>query len=285
MLFRSNTQARQKLTLEAELRHAIERDQLLLHYQPKVDATSGRIKGAEALIRWQHPQWGLVSPAQFVPLAEETGLIVPISDWVMQSASRQLGEWYRAGQTEFSLAINLSSPSFQQANLVSRVSDLLKTQAVPPAKLTIEVTESILIKDTSLALSTLSRLRELGVRISMDDFGTGYSSLSYLRHLPIDQLKIDRSFIKDITEDAEDTAIAAAIIALAQSLRLEVVAEGVETRGQVDLLTARGCRMMQGYYFSRPVPADEFTQMLNQNNASAADWKVSLSRFPAIGSA
>ena len=141
-----NSQARHKLTLETELRHAIERDQLLLHYQPKVDSTSGRIKGAEALIRWQHPQWGLVSPAQFVPLAEETGLIVPISDWVMQSASRQLGEWYKAGHTEFSLAINLSSPSFQQANLVSRVSDLLKTHAIPPSKLTIEVTESILIK-------------------------------------------------------------------------------------------------------------------------------------------
>jgi len=187
--------------------------------------------------------------------------------------------------TDIGLAINLAAPSFQQANLVPRVSDLLKTHAVPPGKFTIEVTESLLIKDAGSAVSTLSRLRELGVRISMDDFGTGYSSLSYLRRLPIDQLKIDRSFIKNITEDADDAAIAAAIIALAQSLRLEVVAEGVETLGQAHLLAARGCRMMQGYYFSRPVPADEFTQMLTQNNASAGDRKVSLSGFPAIRAA
>ena len=263
-----NAQACRKLSMEGELRHAIERDQLLLYYQPKIDSVSGAISGAEGLVRWQHPQWGLIPPAQFIPLAEEMGLIVDIGDWVMKEAAQQLGRWHLAGFNA-GLAINLAAPSFHQTDLVANVSKLLEAHQLQKGAFTIEVTESLLIKDSDSAISTLAQLRELGVRISMDDFGTGYSSLSYLRRLPIDQLKIDRSFIMEITESPDDAAIVAAIIALAHSLRLEVVAEGVETLPQAHMLRAQGCPTLQGYYFSRPVPIMEFEAMLMRGNEYA----------------
>ena len=252
-----NTAAFAKIMLESELRKAMERDQFVLHYQPKVDAVTGRIKGVEALIRWAHPEWGLLAPGRFITLAEETGLIVGIGNWVLESACRQLAQWRDAGFADISIAINLASPSFRQEDLVARVRAALRHHKVEPRLLQLEATESMMMSDVERTMQTLSELRQIGVRLSIDDFGTGYSSLSYLRRFPIDQLKIDRSFVAEMTKNADDAAIIAVIVSLGRTLGLEVVAEGVETLQQARLLREMECDVLQGYHFCRPLPADE----------------------------
>ena len=257
-----NTTAFAKLTLENELRKAIERDQFVLYYQPKVEAASGKIAGVEALIRWSHPEWGLMAPGQFIPMAEEAGLITAIGDWVLEAACRQLRKWRDCGLPTVSVAINLASPSFGQNDLALQVHAALDRNGVEPHLLQLEATETMMMTNVERTMQTLTELREIGVTLSIDDFGTGYSSLSYLRKFPIDQLKIDRSFVTDMTTNADDAAIVAAIVSLGRALGLEVVAEGVETRRQACLLRDLGCNLLQGYYFSRPVPADEIAALL-----------------------
>ena len=254
--------------MENELRHALERNELLLHYQPKIDATSGRITGVEALMRWQHPERGLVPPGVFIPVAEETGLIVAMGEWVLEEACRQKKAWRDAGLPGIDMAINLASPSFRKPDLVERVASVLQQYGVPPAELCLEATESILMRDADVTMATLNRLRDLGVKLSVDDFGTGYSSLSYLRRFPLNQLKIDRSFVKEITENPDDAAIIAAITSLARTLKLEVVAEGVETAEQASRLAEQGCTIMQGYYFSRPLPTEQITRLLGDASSN-----------------
>ncbi len=259
-----NSAAIERLRLENELRRALERDQLSLYYQIKVDARTGGIAGVEALLRWRHPELGMVPPVTFVPVAEEIGLIVSFGEWVLEAACRQLQSWRAAGLPPVPMAVNLASPSFQQANLAERVASALRRHGVPAAELCIEATESILMRDADATMATLKQLRELGVKLSIDDFGTGYSSLSYLRRFPIDQLKIDRSFVNDLAVNSDDAAIIAAIASLARSLGLDVVAEGVETVEQARLLAKQGCYIMQGYFFSKPLPAAELTLLLEQ---------------------
>jgi diguanylate cyclase (GGDEF)-like protein/PAS domain S-box-containing protein len=252
-----------RLTLENNLRQALERSEFVLHYQPQVEAHSGRIIGCEALLRWQHPEQGLMSPAEFIPLLEETGLIVPVGRWVLETACAQLAAWQREGHHAIVLAVNIASRQFQEPGLAALVGELLQRHAIQPRQLELEITESTLMRHIATTADTLDTLAQLGVRIALDDFGTGYSSLSYLRRFPIDTLKVDRSFVRDIPGDADDTAIARAIIALAQSLHLHVIAEGVETRDQLTFLCDLGCESMQGYLFSRPVPAEAFARLLS----------------------
>jgi diguanylate cyclase (GGDEF)-like protein/PAS domain S-box-containing protein len=260
-----NASAFHKLTLETGLRHALERNELILHYQPKVDIATRRIDGFEALVRWQHPDLGLVSPGEFIPLAEETGLIVPIGEWVLDTAARQTAAWQAAGFDRASVAVNLATPNFVQGKVVAQVARVIAATGLPPGSLEIEVTESVLMSDAATAIETMRELRALGVKLSIDDFGTGYSSLSYLKKLPIGTLKIDRSFIRDVMSNPEDAAITTAIIAMARSLNLSVVAEGVETEEQAGFLLRCGCPLMQGYLFSRPVPPEAATALLESD--------------------
>ncbi|MEK7758764.1 MAG: EAL domain-containing protein, partial [Pseudomonadota bacterium] len=231
-----NARAERRLTLETGLRHALERGEFLLHYQPQVDIVSGDIRGAEALIRWQHPDWGLVPPAEFIPLAEETGLILPIGEWVLTEACTQARHWHDAGHAGLRIAVNLSGRQLAQKNLVEIVAATLTRCAVARGMLELEITESLLMQDLERIAATLEALVALGVTVSMDDFGTGYSSLSYLKRLPIDVLKIDQSFVHDIGSDPDDAAIVQAIIAMAHSLGIKVIAEGVETAEQLAFL-------------------------------------------------
>jgi diguanylate cyclase (GGDEF)-like protein len=269
-----NAAALEKLTLENELKHAIERDQFVLHYQPKIDVYSSTIIGVEALIRWRHPQRGLVPPGLFIGMAEEIGMIVPIGQWVLHTACRQLTAWRQLNLPEISVAINLASPSFRSAQLAKEVSAVLASFQLRPDLLELEVTESMLMQDVGVTLRTLSELRELGVKLSIDDFGTGHSSLSYLRRFHVDQLKIDRSFVAEITNSSDDAAITAAIIALGRNLDIEVVAEGVETEAQAKLLHEQGCRLLQGYFFGKPVPAEDLIERIRTKLAIAVSLKV-----------
>ncbi|GEM_PF-1239169 len=259
-----NTWAVQHLELETALRHALERGELELHYQPKVDLASGRISGAEALIRWRHPGMGLVSPGDFIPLAEETGLIVPIGEWVIETACAQIRAWQDAGLPPIGVAVNLSARQFREPNLPEVIAQALRLNDLPPRFLELELTESMLMHDPEQAAATLHRLKALGLRLALDDFGTGYSSLGYLKRFPIDSLKIDRSFVRDITSDPDDAAIARSVISLAHSMGLGVVAEGVETEGQLHYLRRHSCDELQGYYFSRPLPADDLARLLQE---------------------
>jgi diguanylate cyclase (GGDEF)-like protein len=252
----------ERLTLESSLRKAIEQGELLIHYQPQVTPGDGRIVGAEALIRWNHPQHGLVSPAQFIPLAEETGLIVPITEWVLATACRQALEWRAAGLPPIRMAINLSAQHFKHLALVETVRKLLDQTGFDAAMLDLELTESLLMENLDVAVAMLEQLSALGVRLSIDDFGTGYSSLSYLKRLPIHALKIDRSFIRDLDSDRSSAAIVRAIIDLAHHLDLEVVAEGVEDAPQLDQLRRLGCDEIQGFYYSRPLAPAAFAELL-----------------------
>jgi EAL domain-containing protein (putative c-di-GMP-specific phosphodiesterase class I) len=259
-----SARAFERLTLESSLRHAIERNEFRLYYQPQIDTTSGAILGVEALLRWQHPDFGLVAPAEFIPLLEETGLIVPAGDWVLHTACEQLRAWHAAGWPRLRMAVNLSPRQFQATGLAETVKRGLSTLGCDPGLLELEITESVLLRHTAATLETLEALHALGVRMAIDDFGTGYSSLSYLRRYAIDTLKIDRSFVHDVPGDADDSALASAIIVLAQSLKLDVIAEGVETEAQRDFLSERGCHQMQGYLFSRPLPAGDITRLLEK---------------------
>jgi EAL domain-containing protein (putative c-di-GMP-specific phosphodiesterase class I) len=257
-----NATAHQRLTMENHLRRALDRDELLLHYQPKIDASSGRIVGAEALLRWKHPELGLVSPAQFIPLAEETGLIKPIGEWVLATACRQNRQWQDAGHAALPISVNMSAANFRAGNLPELVDRALAASRLAPGLLELEMTESLLMHNVEETTELLHRLKAAGVRLSIDDFGTGYSSLSYLKRFPLDVLKIDRSFVTDVATNPGDKAITSAIVALARSLDLGVVAEGVETLVQADLLQSLGCHVMQGFYYSRPVAPAEFETLL-----------------------
>jgi diguanylate cyclase (GGDEF)-like protein len=249
---------RERLALENDLRTAIPNGELVVFYQPKVDTGSGRITGAEALIRWRHPVRGLVPPSTLIPIAEETGLIVAIGDWVLREACRQLRAWHDMGMTHLTIAVNLSAEQFTQPDLVGRVKDALRDAGLPARCLELELTESSVMRDTERSVRLLGEIAALGVRISVDDFGTGYSSLSYLRRLPLHTLKIDRSFIRDIEHSREDAEIVRAIVSLAHSLDLGVTAEGVETGGQHDFVQRLGCEEFQGFLCSEPVPPAEF---------------------------
>lgn len=257
-----NSKALERLKLEKSLRLAVARAELLLHYQPRVSLATGRIVGLEALVRWQHPEMGLISPAKFIPLAEETGLIEEIGEWVLRTACAQNKAWQDNGLMQVGVAVNLSPRQFKRQDLVAQVAAVLKETGFDPRYLELEITENLLMQDVETAISTLTRLKAIGVKISIDDFGTGYSSLSYLKRFPIDTLKIDQSFIRDITADPDDATIAKTIISMAHGMRLKVVAEGVETDEQMSFLHAHDCDEIQGYYFSRPVPAAEFVQLL-----------------------
>ena len=239
--------------LETDLRHAIERNELVLHYQPKFDIASGAMRGVEALVRWQHPQRGLVPPGEFIPIAEDSGLIVPLGRWVLNAACRQLERWRAAGLAVPRCAINLSARQFASETLIDDVLEALSASGIPAALLEVEITESVLMADPDRAHATLQRLHKLGVHIAIDDFGTGYSSLAYLKRFPAQTLKIDRSFVSGLPLDRDDAAITQAVIALSHSLGLQVVAEGVETQAQLDFLQGLGCDEVQGYLTGRPM--------------------------------
>jgi EAL domain-containing protein (putative c-di-GMP-specific phosphodiesterase class I) len=257
-----NSRAARRLDLETALRHALERDEFVLHYQPQVDLSSGQMIGVEALIRWQRPETGLVSPLDFISLAEETGLIVPIGEWVLRTACAQNLVWQKAGLPPLHMSVNIAARQFQQQNLTEVVARILEETGLDPRWLTLEITESTVMHDARATIETLQQIGALGVGLSVDDFGTGYSSLSYLKRFPLNYLKIDKSFIDDITSNRNDAAIATAIISMAGSLEIKVIAEGVETLAQLRILSAHGCDAMQGYYFSRPLPAGELTRLL-----------------------
>jgi diguanylate cyclase (GGDEF)-like protein/PAS domain S-box-containing protein len=265
-----NAQALERLQMEAQLRRALERNEFVLHYQPRVEAATGRIVGAEALIRWQHPERGLLPPAEFIPLAEDAGLVIPIGEWVIEAACRQCAAWKALGLEPVPVAVNLAATHLRQSSLPARVSRALRRHGVSPDSLEIEVTESILLADPELSTRIARELAGMGVNLSIDDFGTGYSSLSYLKRLPINTLKIDRSFVRDLGVDADDEAIVGAIVALGHSLKLKVVAEGVESEAQLAFLKSLRCDEYQGYYMSRPVEADVFSQLLRQQNVVEA---------------
>jgi diguanylate cyclase (GGDEF)-like protein len=250
------------LALEIELRRAMENGELELHYQPKVDISTNRVRSAEALVRWRHPTRGLVPPMQFIPVAEETGLIVPLGEWVLRQACSQIRRWIDAGMTPVRVAVNLSAKQFRDADLASVVKSALSDANLEPGFIELELTESAVMHNPEQSAATLARLSEMGVHISIDDFGTGYSSLSYLRRFPLDKLKIDRSFIRDLMKNPDDVSIVKAIISLAHSLRLRVVAEGVETAEQLDFLRQLGCDQYQGFYCSPAVTADAFADLI-----------------------
>ena len=252
-----NAHSFERLALESALRHALEREEFVLHYQPKVDIGSGRIVGVEALLRWNHPDLAMVGPNQFIPLAEETGLIVPIGRWVLQTACAQAAAWQREGLPGLRVAVNLSARQFSDDALIGDIGAALSDASLAPEGLELEITESMVMQNPERAVLTLNRLREMGISVSIDDFGTGYSSLGYLKRFPIDNVKVDRSFIKDLPHDADDAAITRAVIAMAQSLRIRVIAEGVETKEQLQFLRDHECDECQGFYLSRPLPAGE----------------------------
>ncbi|MBL1179310.1 EAL domain-containing protein [Pantanalinema sp. GBBB05] len=264
-----NTSAREQLELETDLRKALAKNEFLLYYQPQVDIYTGEILSLEALLRWQHPQLGLVPPNQFIPLAEETGLICPIGAWVIRTACEQHQAWCAAGLPPIRIAVNLSVRQFQQSNLVETIVQALQETHTSPCYLELEITESIAMQDVELTVAVLQELRQMGIQIAMDDFGTGYSSLNSIKHFPLQTLKIDQSFVRDLMSDPSDVAIAKAVIALGQGLHLNVLAEGVETIEQLEFLRSLGCQAAQGYFFSKPLPIAMMTQLLQESTTQA----------------
>jgi diguanylate cyclase (GGDEF)-like protein/PAS domain S-box-containing protein len=264
-----NARARERLQMETLLRHAVDRNEFVLHYQPRIELDSGRIVGAEALIRWHHPQRGLLQPKDFIPLAEDARLVIPIAEWVIAQVCRQVSAWRAAGMTTVPVAVNLAAPHLSESALPELVERVLHEHGLPASVLELEVTESILMHDPEQSLANARRLADLGVSLSIDDFGTGYSSLSYLKRLPIGALKIDQSFVRDIATDPDDAAIITAIIAMAHSLNLRVVAEGVETEAQRRFLLDHGCDEFQGFLVSVPLGAEAFAQLLDTPAQSA----------------
>ncbi|MBC3366386.1 EAL domain-containing protein [Pseudomonas sp. SWRI154] len=259
-----NSNARKQLQLLQDLRIAVEQRQFSLHYQPKFDAANGRPVGAEALLRWTHPTQGLMMPDTFIDLAEKTGLIIPIGEWVLNEACRQMREWYVLGYTDWRIAVNLSALQFCHAGLVQSVAKALETHHLPANSLTLEITETTAMSDADASMTVLQQLSDMGVDLSIDDFGTGYSSLMYLKRLPANELKIDRGFVRDLEHDSDDAAIVSAIVALGQALGLRIVAEGVETDVQQDFLTQLGCDSLQGYLLGHPLPAERFLHNIRQ---------------------
>jgi diguanylate cyclase (GGDEF)-like protein len=276
-----NAAIQRRVALEDRLRTALDQNEFLVHYQPQFDLTRGRIIGAEALLRWKHPELGLVSPGQFLPIAEETGLIVPLGDWILRTACEQNARWNREGHRGLRVSVNVSSQQFLEPGLADVVKSALEQSHLAPISLELEITESSLLRDVEVTVNTLRRLKDLGVRLAIDDFGTGYSSLAYLKRLPIDVLKIDQSFIRTLTTDPADATITQTIVQLASGLNLNTIAEGVETLEQLLLLGSYGCSRMQGYLFGKPAPPELFERWLanppfrwiqgERENASNAD--------------
>ncbi|MDH5641809.1 MAG: EAL domain-containing protein, partial [Nitrospira sp.] len=266
-----NAKAVEHLIMENRIRHALQRNEFTLYYQPQVDLHRREITGLEALIRWHHPDLGLLYPNQFLPLAEDTGFITAIGDWVLHKACWQAAQWQRAGLPAIRMAVNLSPLQFKQPTLVDSVAAALKNSGLDPDNLELEITENFLVDNVDNAIVTLRKLHELGVQLAIDDFGTGYSSLSYLKKFPLNSLKIDRSFVRDISTDEGDAAIAEAIIALGQTLQLRVMAEGVETEEQLYFLRSRGCDQAQGFLIGEPLPPEK-----------VPDWCLDTGTYRAI---
>jgi diguanylate cyclase (GGDEF)-like protein/PAS domain S-box-containing protein len=258
-----NRRTLERMAIKNKLSHALERNELFLLYQPQVDLQSGRIIGAEALVRWDHSLYGNVLPAQFIPIAEENGLIPPIGEWVLREACRQNQKWRKLGLMKITMAVNLSAVQFRQKNLGEIIKDVLHESGLAPSGLELEITEGIVMQDAEAAILLLEDMKAMGLKLSVDDFGTGYSSLSYLKRFPIDKFKIDQSFVHDLATDTDDAVIVSTIISMAHSLKLKVIAEGVETAEQLAFLKQQGCDEIQGYYFSKPVSAEEFTKLLS----------------------
>ena len=261
----------ERLTLGSQLRHAVARGELRLHYQPKVDLKSGRISGAEALLRWQHPEQGLVPPGRFISLAEEMGLIGEIGNWVIARACHDAARWLRLGLGEIKIAVNVAQPQFQGGGLCNVLTDALAASGLPARLLVVELTESMLMGDGQAALATMHEMKSIGVSLSIDDFGTGYSSLSYLKRMPVDELKVDRSFVMDLPGGAADIAIVRTIVSLGHNLGMTVVAEGVETQEQLDTLKTLDCDTFQGFLFSRPLAEDRFSAFLRERALANAE--------------
>jgi EAL domain-containing protein (putative c-di-GMP-specific phosphodiesterase class I)/DNA-binding NarL/FixJ family response regulator len=256
----------EKLALEALLRRALAQGEFQVYYQPQVDIATGQIIGAEALVRWQNPDRGIISPADFIPLAEETGLIIPIGEWVLLSACAQTASWLAAGFSPFRVSVNLSARQLSDPELKARIVQILETTGLEPANLELEMTESALVENATVAGTTLNELKALGIRIAVDDFGTGYATLGYLKQFAFDSLKIDQIFVRNANEDAQNAAITTAVILLGHSLNMTVVAEGVETEAELAFLRDQQCDIMQGYLFSRPQPASLFESLLVADN-------------------
>ena len=269
-----NAASVERLTLETGLRRAIEDGSLELHYQPQVEMKSGRIIGAEALLRWKHPERGYISPSSFIPIAEDSGLILPIGEWVLERACAQAVTWQRAGLPQIAVAVNVSGVQFQRQDLTAIVRRKLDATGLAPSLLHIEITETVIVSARERAVAVLAQLRELGVRLALDDFGTGYSSLSYLKDFPIDTLKIDRSFVSEMLTDSTTASIIEAIISMTRVLGLSVIAEGVEDQAQYKFLQEIGCDAVQGFYVSKPVPANEFAALLVERRQPASPGAV-----------
>jgi EAL domain-containing protein (putative c-di-GMP-specific phosphodiesterase class I) len=264
------------------MRPGLERGEFLVEYQPQVAIKDFQLVGMEALVRWQHPSLGLLSPLEFVSLAEESGLIIPIGDWVMRTACAQNKSWQDAGLEPMRLSINFSARQFQQPTFIENVTEILQETKLDPAWLEFELTEGSVMKDPETAIEKLHELRRMGIRIAIDDFGTGYSSLSYLKRFPIDSLKIDQSFVADLCTDEDDAAIVAAIITLGHALGLTVVAEGVETSEQLERLAALGCDVLQGFLFSKSLSTEEFDELLKDQRRVTSRGDRPTTRLPAI---
>ena len=267
----------ERQSIEESLRRALEREEFSLHYQPKINLKTGEITGAEALLRWTHSTRGPVPPAQFIPVAEDCGLIVPIGNWVLREACTQARAWLDAGLPLGTIAVNISAMEFRHEHFLEGVFATLELTGLDPERLELELTESVLMKHADSTRYILKALRARGVQVAVDDFGTGYSSLSYLRRFPIDALKIDQSFVRQITTAPDETTIVTAIISMGRSLKLRVVAEGVETKEELAFLQAHECDEVQGYYFSRPVPAADFGKLLENSL-----WEPAGAGLPAI---
>lgn len=263
-----NAEALEYLKLENALRHAIEREQFILHYQPIIDLKTGRVTSAEALLRWNHPERGIVGPTEFIPLAEDTGIIVPIGEWVFRTACDQIGAWRDIGLSSLHVSINLSARQSRDTAFKDMIHRVLKETGADPKNITLEITESLFMEEDHRVLAILNELRTMGINLSLDDFGTGYSSLSYLKRFPVNILKIDRSFVVDIGKDTESQGLVEAIIAMAHSQNMKVIAEGAETEEQVAFLRSRGCDEVQGFYFSHPLPAEEFAAYIGAQAAA-----------------
>jgi diguanylate cyclase (GGDEF)-like protein len=259
-----HAKASQRFALESSLRRALDNNEFVVHYQPRVAVDTLKITGIEALVRWEHPQLGLIAPAEFIPLAEDTGLIVPIGEWVLRTAAEQNRRWQELGYEALRIAVNISARQFQQHDIARAIVRALDYAQLAPEHLELELTESSIMNNAEFAIDVLTGLKQMGVKISIDDFGTGFSSLNYLKRLPIDSLKIDESFVRDATTDPDDAALVMAVITLGHNLRLSVVAEGVETEEQLRFLHLLRCDEIQGFLFSRPLPAEEFVQLLGR---------------------
>ncbi|RYG65485.1 EAL domain-containing protein, partial [bacterium] len=268
------------LRLETELRRALERENFLVFYQPIVDLQTGDLKGFEALVRWKHAERGMISPGDFIPLAEDTGLIIPLDHLVLREACKQMRHWQKFFGVSLTISVNLSSKQFAQSDLVEQIQNTLRTTDLPPSSLKLEITEGVLMDNPETAASMLHQLRELGIRLSIDDFGTGYSSLSYLHRFPLDTLKVDQSFVRRMNEEGENSEIVRTIVALARNLNMDVIAEGIETRAQMDQLRGMHCESGQGYYFARPLPAAEAEALISKGTR----WEMESEEVALIGS-